>query len=185
MGDYKVGYARPPIATRFKKGRSGNPRGRPKGGKNSIPYDTVLGQFVTVVEDGVERRITAAEAFLLHLAKKGLEGDAGAATKTLGAIEAARDKNILTADEQTVATFILIGGRNSVGTSLEALRIGTVQRRHTPQEKLKLQPWVVDRALERRGERPFSIEEQKKIYEATRTPHKVNWPDWWAYNPRS
>jgi Family of unknown function (DUF5681) len=28
--DYEVGYKRPPIATRFKKGQSGNPSGKPK-----------------------------------------------------------------------------------------------------------------------------------------------------------
>ena len=28
--DYEVGYGRPPVATRFSKGQSGNPRGRPK-----------------------------------------------------------------------------------------------------------------------------------------------------------
>ena len=33
-GDYEVGYGRPPKATRFRKGRSGNPRGRPKGARN-------------------------------------------------------------------------------------------------------------------------------------------------------
>ncbi len=28
---YEVGYARPPQYTRFRKGQSGNPKGRPKG----------------------------------------------------------------------------------------------------------------------------------------------------------
>jgi hypothetical protein len=34
---YEVGYAKPPEATRFKPGQSGNPRGRPKGAKNKRP----------------------------------------------------------------------------------------------------------------------------------------------------
>jgi hypothetical protein len=29
-GDYKVGYGKPPLRTRFKKGKSGNHKGRPK-----------------------------------------------------------------------------------------------------------------------------------------------------------
>src|SRR5215203_5373449 len=37
----KVGYGRPPVSTRFKPGRSGNPRGRPKGSKS---LDQVLRQ---------------------------------------------------------------------------------------------------------------------------------------------
>lgn len=34
---HEVGYAKPPLATRFQKGQSGNPRGRPKGAKSSQP----------------------------------------------------------------------------------------------------------------------------------------------------
>ena len=32
--DYEVGYGKPPRHTRFTKGQSGNPRGRPAGAKN-------------------------------------------------------------------------------------------------------------------------------------------------------
>lgn len=34
---YEVGYGKPPVATRFRKGVSGNPRGRPKGARNRRP----------------------------------------------------------------------------------------------------------------------------------------------------
>src|SRR6202049_2758307 len=82
-----VGYRNPPRTTRFPKGRSGNPAGRPRGRRPEAPYEAVLGQMVTIREGGVERRVTAEEAFLLQLAKSGVEGD-GAATRTaLGLIE--------------------------------------------------------------------------------------------------
>jgi Family of unknown function (DUF5681) len=34
---YKVGYRKPPTASRFKPGQSGNPKGRPKGARNKLP----------------------------------------------------------------------------------------------------------------------------------------------------
>ncbi|MBV1704246.1 MAG: hypothetical protein KGQ28_05510 [Hyphomicrobiales bacterium] len=34
---YEVGYGRPPHATRFQPGRSGNPAGRPRGARNKLP----------------------------------------------------------------------------------------------------------------------------------------------------
>ena len=89
-GEDAVGYRRPPESSRFRKGQSGNPRGRPRGRHRAPPYEAVLGQMVTIREDGVERRVTAAEAFLLQITKKGLEGDGAAARAAMAAIEEAR-----------------------------------------------------------------------------------------------
>ena len=86
MSDAPSGFGKPPRSTQFQKEKSGNPRGR----RREIPYDNVLGQIVTIRDDGRVRRITVAEAFLLHLTKKGLEGCGASARSSLGAIEAAR-----------------------------------------------------------------------------------------------
>ena len=88
----EIGYAKPPRNTRFRKGRSGNPKGRPPGRKKEPPYEAVLGQMVTVREDGIERRVTAAEAFALYLTKQGLDGDNAAARQAAEAIGDARAK---------------------------------------------------------------------------------------------
>ena len=54
--EQSVGYGRPPSSTRFRKGQSGNPKGRPRNRSREIPYDAVLGQMVTIREDGRESR---------------------------------------------------------------------------------------------------------------------------------
>src|SRR6516165_4011419 len=85
--DDGVGYRKPPRATRFSKGRSGTPAGRPRWRYREAPYESVLGQIVTIREGGSERRVTAAEAFLLQHAKRGMVGDSAADRASLALIE--------------------------------------------------------------------------------------------------
>src|SRR4051794_1186518 len=174
-----VGFGQPPKATRFKKGQSGNPRGRPRNRRRDIPYDMLLGQMVTVREDGRERRVTAAEAFILQLTKKGLEGDSASARASLTAIENARASRKANGTDQTI---IRIQFRTfGLCCAVEDLGMGVlVHPADKDRVRLMLKPWVVELALARLGDRRLSLEEQRTVAASTRTPEKVNWPDWWA-----
>jgi len=180
-----VGYGRPPKATRFRKGQSGNPRGRPKGSRRDIPYDSVLGQMVTVRENGIERRLTAAEAFLLHLARKGLEGESSSARQTLAAIEAAREKNLINDTEPLIIILTTFEEPGSVGDALEHLRMARRLDRYRDTRRYVLEPWIVEAALARVAPRQLSLEQQKIVLKATRAPAKVKWPEWWGTRPRT
>jgi hypothetical protein len=86
------GYRKPPRTTRFAKGQSGYPAGRPRGRHREAPYESVLGRMVTIREGGVERDVKADEAFLLQHTKRALEGDGAATRTTLAVIEYAKER---------------------------------------------------------------------------------------------
>ena len=74
--DYEVGFGKPPRNSRFVKGRSGNPQGRPRGSKNlATLFSEALNQTVTVVENGRRRKITKREAVIAQLVNKSAGAD--------------------------------------------------------------------------------------------------------------
>jgi hypothetical protein len=71
-----VGYGKPPPHTRFKKGQSGNPRGRPAGAKNLKTLLTdALNEPVVVTENGGHRKITKREAIVTQLVNRSATAD--------------------------------------------------------------------------------------------------------------
>ena len=79
-----VGYRKPPLKSQFKKGQSGNPRGRPKKSKNlrTIIQDALLTK-ITVREGEKTRIVSKLEALVLRHIDSALKGNDRAALITL------------------------------------------------------------------------------------------------------
>ena len=109
-GDYEVGYKKPPRHARFAKGRSGNPRGRPKDTKNlKTDLAEELREQVLVREGATQKQLSKQRAMLKSLTTKAIKGDTRAAnivlTMILRLIEAEEGEKTdvpLTADERAI-----------------------------------------------------------------------------------
>jgi Family of unknown function (DUF5681) len=177
-----VGYRNPPRGSRFRKGQSGNPKGRPRGRRREeLPYEAVLGQEVIIRENGRQRRVTAAEAFILQLTKRGLDGDSAAARAAIAALGAIPDTDLSGPYPLVIVRSIVDPG--SVSAAVECLRIGTKLDRYRETARIMLEPWIVEAALARFGEKQLTPQEQEIVLKATRTPTKVRWPEWWVVRP--
>jgi hypothetical protein len=71
----------------------------------------------------------------------------------------------------------------SVVSAIQPLRMATKMDRYRQTARVLLEPWIVEKALARLGERRLNIHDQQTVLQATRTPKKVNWPDWWKALP--
>ena len=63
--------------------------------------------------------------------------------------------------------------------ALLLLKMAVKLYRFQPHLQIKLEPWLVQRALDRLGDRRLNTMQQAVVVAATRTPGKVRWPEWW------
>jgi hypothetical protein len=174
-------------ATQFVKGKkSPNPKGRPKKHKPVLPYS---GYFEEVCEVHVpgkkkKRRVTRLQ-YVLHLLDiKALKGDPG-----LIAFLASKQM------QQQLKEHMQLTKRNKfsgvppwgdeydedciAGNPFEQmLRKFRITNRRT-KTRVLLEPWVVEGALARFGERQLTLAEQGEVLRSTSKPASVAWPEWW------
>ena len=105
---YEVGYGKPPTEHRFTKGRSGNPRGKPKGARNKPKIDTSFGS--RAAEEMLDR-VRLKLARLVYAPTHERRPSSGAwserASRTVGPSFAIRS---IPGSQPTVETVVFEGG---------------------------------------------------------------------------
>jgi hypothetical protein len=103
-GDYDVGYGKPPKHTRFRKGQSGNPRGRAKNTRNlKTELRSVLDETLSLSMAGREVKLSARKAMLLALRNKALKGDTRAIGLMVAMLERLLPETLMEEVKGTVA----------------------------------------------------------------------------------
>lgn len=100
--DKRVGFGQPPINHQFPKGKSGNPRGRPKGSRNrkSILESAAL-EKVVATKKGKKTRISKYDAIIQSHLNQALNGNANSTKIVLNEIE--KTGALSDEDERTVS----------------------------------------------------------------------------------
>lgn len=122
-GTSERGYGKPPVEHRFVKGRSGNPRGRPRGARGlKTDLKAELGSRVTITENGKKLKLTKQQVILKALVAKAAKGDTRAASQVLAmtmqmfGIEDERTGSAgLSAQEQAILESYLMGVGSNPG----------------------------------------------------------------------
>lgn len=158
-------------AGRFVKGRSGNPKGRPRLAKpvTASAFDIVMDRQLEVVRDGVAQSLNVEEALQWRTYQDALAGSATARTAVLRMI-ARREKAMprpATAGPTSEALFEYEPG--NADAALVMLDIAAPNPA-SPREgcRLLLEPWAVQAAIARRRSGPLTAQDVAEIRKASR-----------------
>lgn len=168
--------------TRFVKGQSGNPSGRPKARRPHVSaFDIVFDQVLHVTQNGTERELTVDEALQMQTYQAALKGKRMAIRSVLKMIE----KRELALEKRFPSPT------NSVRMEIEydsdnankPMRLLGIADWGDPPHgggpatrPLKLTTWAAQAALSRPGRRSLKEKDVDDINRVTLNPEKLKWP---------
>ena len=187
----KVGPGHPPKNTRFRKGVSGNPSGRPRKERRANPasaFAVVIDRTLTITQDGKSREVTVEEALWHKTYQYAIAGSRSAQREVLKMI-AKREAHLnARKGKPRIAPVDVKIEYSGPADADEALLILGIATHHLAREdcgedreRLLLEPWAVQAALNRRrGGGKLTEQESEEIQRCTRNAETLCWPGWTA-----
>ena len=97
---YTVGYGKPPRATQFRPGQSGNAKGRPKGSKSFAKLvEEELTERIRITENGKHRKITKKQGIAKQIVNQAVSGSLKAIARVLDETRAHENINLVNSDK--------------------------------------------------------------------------------------
>jgi Family of unknown function (DUF5681) len=169
----------------FRKGRSGNPGGRPTAsrGPKASAFDVVVEKTLTVTHHGGTRKITMEEALQQRTYRDAVAGQRMAQREVLKWIvkrEAWLAKHAPRASPRKITHHVSPDPDNA-DAALLLLGIAALNPARADigadRAQLLLEPWAVQAALRRRrGGHRLTDRERDEIRRCTRDPDSLRWP---------
>lgn len=168
----------------FRKGHSGNPRGRPKKSKSSetsgSAYDIIVDKTLSVMNGGAAGEVTVEEALQHATYQQAIDGNRAARREVLRMIQK-REQALAKRASRKRNKIELRETYNPVNAN-DALAISGIGRRYDvgsddDYDRWKLEPWAVQAALRRRrGGSRLTEGEVAEIKRTTWEPETIVWP---------
>lgn len=163
--------------TRFQKGQSGNPKGRPPKPRrpNVSAFEIVLDKRLTTTVGGKERELTVEEVLQQQTLKDALAGKRMAIRKVLKMIE--KREAALAKKNGPPPRQIPFEVQHCADNANEAMRILNIAiPDQTHPNRWKVNAWATQAAISRPGRKKFSRMDVEQIRFFTNDPDMLQWP---------
>ncbi len=167
-------------STRFKKGQSGNPKGRPLKPKPPTPSPfAILDELLRVDDLDSTSELALGDAMLIKTYQRAIAGGARAGKKIVKMIVERQKRRFKVQVTQTkpLTRLVEVDPENA----LEALEILGIASRKAedgyPSDRLRLERWAVEAAMKRRDLGKLSNSDIQLLRNFTHDSAGMKWPD--------
>jgi hypothetical protein len=169
------------VTSRWEKGQSGNPAGRPKKRRPHVSaFDIIFDKSLTVTNNGIERDLTLEEALQIQTYQAALKGKRMAVRQVLKMIE--KREAVLGLDAAK-PTAIKLEVEHDSDNANEAMLILGIAVYGAPEagggpgtRRLQLATWAAQAGLSRPGRKTFAEKDVEDIKRCTFEAEKLKWP---------